>query len=350
MRSFVDLDLTLGRQPPRLGVPLSRIDVGRGRESLYGDQAPQLLASLAEETRIASITASSAIEGVVVDPERAERIVSAGGPRRFRDRNEGEFAGCREAIDAVIRAERQEELSVPLVLHLHRLLYSYTGGRGGHLKSDENLIVSSAEGQRELLFAPVSPEQTEFFLTELVARYNDAVAGEAAHPIVLVGALVLDFLAIHPFADGNGRVASILTTQQLLALGYGIPRYVSVEQRIFDSKEAYYEALYRSQRGWHDGTHSVWPWIEYLVGVLAAAYDAFEQRLAATRDAGRRSKQEQVRAWVLAQAPAQFRFREIRRALPGVSDPTIKLVLGQLRDAGLIEAERSGSQSSWTRL
>ena len=350
MQSFVDFDLTLGRQPPRLGALLARIDVGCGREDLFADQLPQLLASLAEETRIASITASSALEGVVVAPERAERIGSALGAGRFRNRNEREFAGYRDAIDGIVRADRQEELSVPLILHLHRLLYAHGGGRGGYLKTEENLIVSYVEGRRAVLFTPVLPAETEFALTELVARYNAAVGAEAAHPVVLVGALILDFLAIHPFANGNGRIARILTTQQLLARGYGVPRYVSVEQRIFESKNAYYDALCGSQREWHEGTHSVWPWIEYLAGVLADAYALFEQRVAAGAGTRRLSKQQRVRVWVLDQAPARFRFREIRRAVPGVSDATIKLVLGELRNAGLIEAERGGSQSEWRRL
>ncbi len=350
MRSFVDLELSLGGQPPRLGALLARIDVARGREDLFADQVPQLLASLAEETRIASITASSAIEGVVVELDRAERIVSATGSGRFRNRNEREFAGYRDAIDGIARSDRQEELSVALVLHLHRLLFAHSGGRGGYLKAAENLIFAHAGGRREVLFTPVPPGKTEFFLTELVARYNAAVAVEAAHPVVLIGALVLDFLAIHPFADGNGRVARILTTQQLLARGYGVPRYISVEQRVFETNNAYYDALQRSQRGWHEGEHTVWPWVEYLAGILAAASTAFEERTAVARGAGRRSKQEQVRGWVLEQAPVRFRFRDIRRALPGVSDATIKLVLGRLREAGLIEADRSGRQSEWTRL
>ena len=145
------------------------------------------------------------------------------------------------------------------------------------------------------------------------------------------------------------RIFSTLPSSKLTR-GYGVPRYVSVEQRIFESKNAYYDALYGSQREWHEGTHSVWPWIEYLAGVLADAYALLEQRVAAGAGTRRLSKQQRVRVWVLDQAPARFRFREIRRAVPGVSDATIKLVLGELRNAGLIEAERGGSQSEWRRL
>lgn len=350
MKSFVDLDRTFGSQPPRLGVVLSRIDVGRGREELYHDQVPELLQSLANQTKVASVSASSAIEGVTVDPDRAERIVEAGAPARFRNRNEREFAGYRDAIDAITNTEQQEPMSVPLILRVHRDLFRHTDARGGSTKTDDNLIVSYEKGYREELFAPPPWQRTDWFLTELVDRYNEAVADEIAHPIVLVSAFILDLLAIHPVADGNGRMARILTTQQLLARGYGVSRYVSVEQRMYETKNAYYDSLYQSQRDWHEGEHSIWPWTEYLGAVLAESYAAFETGVAAARGLGTLSKQERVRAWALEHAPPVFRLRDVRRALPGISDQTIGLVLRRLRDEGLLRSTEDGPNSSWRRL
>lgn len=349
MKSFVDPERTFGGQPPRLGAVLSRIDVGRGREDLYRDQLPELLRSLAEQTRIASVSASSAIEGITVDPDRAERIIQK-SPRRFRNRNEREFAGYKDAIDAITNTDRQEQMSVLLILGVHRELFRHADARGGYLKTDDNLIVSHEKGHREVLFEPPPWQRTEWFLTELVERYNAAVGERVAHPIALLAAFILDLLAIHPAADGNGRVARILTTQQLLALGYGVPRYVSVEQGIYETKNAYYDALYRSQREWHDSRHTIWPWTEYLAGVLADSYDTFEARISAARGLGAMSKQERVRVWALEHAPAEFRLKDIRRALPGVSDPTIKLVLRELREQGLLEATKDGRNSSWHKL
>lgn len=147
MRSFVDLDRTFGGQPRELGSVLARIDTGRGRELLFEDQRPALLRRLSEHARVASITASNAIEGVVLARGRAERI--AEGSPRFRNRNEREFAGYRDAVDELMRLDSHEPLSVPFVLHLHRLLFHHAGRRGGHLKSDENLIVSYENGRRE---------------------------------------------------------------------------------------------------------------------------------------------------------------------------------------------------------
>jgi Fic family protein len=347
MRSFVDLDRTFGGQPRELGPVLARIDTGRGREGLFEDQRPELLKQLADSARIASITASNAIEGVVLDGGRAERI--AEGSPRFRNRNEREFAGYRDAIDALMRLDVYEPLSVPFVLDLHRRLFHHAGGRGGRLKGDQNLIVSYESGRRETLFTPLPPGETEFLLAELVVRYDEAKREARAHPIALIGALILDLLAIHPVADGNGRLARLLTTHELLSQGYGVARYMSIEQRIYESKNAYYSSLYESQRGWHDARHEIWSWSTYLARILADAYDDFERRVAAAgENVG--SKQERVREYILGEGPQEFRRRDIERALPGISLATVRLVLKELRDAQLIRPEGTGPGARWHRL
>src|SRR5450759_2222031 len=351
MRSFMNPDRTFGSQPPRLGVALARLDVGRCQRALYRDQLPELVGALATETRIASIKASSAMEGVTVDPGRMSGLAQPGVERRFRNRNEREFAGYRDAIDEIMRATELEAVTVPYILHLHRLLFRYTDEGGGRLKEEENLIASYEKGYRETLFTPPSPREAESLIVGLVGAYATASDNQIAHPILLTGAFVLDFLAIHPVLDGNGRLARLLTTHLLLQAGYGVPRYASVEQRMFDTKNAYYAALYQSQRQWHEGEHSIWPWIDYLVTTLGAAYDDFEQRVSSRRNLGSLSKQERVREYVLHHAPKVFRMRDIRAALPGISDQTIRLVLRSMRTDGLIAPvdETGGPESAWTR-
>jgi Fic family protein len=248
-----------------------------------------------------------------------------------------------------VREEPQGPLTVPFVLHLHRLLFAHSVGRGGHLKSDQNLIVSYERGRREVVFEPTPPEQAEFQLTELLVRYEAAKREEVAHPLVLIGAFVVDFLAIHPVADGNGRLARLLTTHELVGQSYRVARYVSIEQRIYESKKSYYQALYGSQRGWHQAEHDIWPWIVYFSRVLVSAYEDFEERVAAARSQSG-SKSERVREHILRKAPDEFRRRDIERALPGISNATVRLVLAELRREGKIEAEGAGRGAKWRRL
>jgi Fic family protein len=345
MKSFVDIDATFSAQPARMGVLLQRVDVGRGREELFTDQLPELLSALAEQTRVASIRASNAIEGINVDADRAERL--AGGAR-FRNRSEREFAGYRDAIDGLMRAD-PEPLSVPLLLHLHREIFRHVEGHGGDFKRDDNEIVSYESGRRELIFRPVSKDDAPFMTAELVDRYRDAQRRQVAHPVVLLAAFILDLLAIHPVADGNGRLARLATTHELLQLGYGVARYVSVEQQIFETKNAYYAALAESQRNWHGTGHDIWPWTEYLVGILAETYGRFEARVAAVRGDDGASKQERIRVHIRQHASERFTISDVRRAVPGISDQTIRLVLSELKAAGEISPEGSGRGAGWRR-
>ncbi len=347
MRSFTDFAI-YDAQPARIGVLLKRIDVGQGREQLYRDQAPQLLAALAASARVESIRASNAIEGIEVPRGRAARLAAAEGPR-FRNRNEKEFAGYRDAIDYIVRLDEREPPTLPLALHLHRQLYRHADGRGGYLKREDNRISQRDDhGELRVIFSPVSHQRTEFFTTELFERYRVAQADQAAHPLVLLSAFIVDLLAIHPVIDGNGRLARLLTAHELLRFDYGVVRYVSIEQRIFETKNAYYAALYESQVGWHEGAHSIWPWTEYLLRVLAEAYDDFESRAAAAGSG--QTKQERVRDYVLRAGPPRFRFRELKAAQPDISDPTLRLVLNQLRDQGRLRTEGRGAGATWVRV
>jgi Fic family protein len=266
----------------------------------------------------------------------------------FRNRSEREFAGYRDAIDDIVRRP-SEPISVPLILHLHRQLLRHVDGRGGSFKSDQNLIVSYESGRREVVFTPPDEKQTPFLTKELVERYLEAHDREAAHPLVLLGAFVLDLLAIHPVADGNGRVARLATNSEMLRLGYGVPRYASVEQQIFETKSSYYASLAESQRGWHEGEHTIWPWVEYLAGAVGDAYRSFEQRAASARGAVGRTKQERVRTYVLEPAPPEFRLADVRRALPGISDETIRIVLNALKAQGKVRTEGRGPGARWLR-
>jgi len=350
MRSFQDPNRTFFGQPPALGVLLQRVDVGSGRQGLYENQLPQLLQRLARQTKVESITASNAIEGVEVDPGRAEAL-AGGNPPRFRNRSEKEFAGYADALDGLMREPDLEPLTVPRLLEFHRRMLAHAGGRGGYLKREDNKIANrEPDGSTRIIFEPPSYTETEALLTGLCSGYEYSLENRVAHPLILLSAFVLDLLAIHPVLDGNGRMSRLATTHELLRLGYGVARYVSVEQRIFESKNSYYVALEQSQRRWHEGEHDIWPWTQYLITVLAGSYDDFEQRVAAGRGSAVGSKQERVRYWVLHEAPQEFRVAEVRNAVVGVGDRTIRTTLRTIRDEGMIESVGSGPGAYWRRI
>ena len=329
VRSFADLDALIGLVPAQLVTRLSAIDFGRGSEALYRDQMPGLLTELADRARVQSITASSAIEGVIVaDADRAQRIINR-RTTTLRNRSEQELAGYRDAQDYLFQQDWRP-LNAGLILHLHRLLFAHTAMPGGAFKTEDNLVVDrSPDGSTTVRFKPVSAASTPFAIDDLIERYKNAVAVGEHHPVLLSGLFILDLLVIHPFEDGNGRVARLLTNAMLTGHGYTVGRYVSLEQAVSESADAYYQALLDSTHGWHESTGNPWPWLGYFTRVIAGAYAVFADRAAAAQTPG--TKQQRVREHIWRHAPVTFRLADIRTAVPGVSDQTIRLVLEQLR-------------------
>lgn len=347
MKSYTDLDRLIGQVPSRLVTILGAVDVGRGSEALYRDQLPGLLSQLANRARVASITASSAIEGIVVeDPSRAARILT-GRAKTLRTRSEQELAGYRDAQDYLFQKD-WKPLNVGLLLHLHKLLFAHTAAQGGRFKTEDNLVVDRGPaGDITVGFRPVPAPETPFFVADLIDRYRTEVAVGRHHPVLLIGLFALDLLVIHPFEDGNGRVARAVTNALLIDAGYTVSRYVSLEQAIAESADDYYQALLDSTHGWHESEADPWPWLTYFVGILADAYRTFARRAASDRADG--SKQDRVRDYVLSHAPSLFRVADVRTALPGISDQTIRMVLDRLRREELIFAEGLGRTAAWRR-
>lgn len=347
MESFVDLHRCLGHVPGAVVTTLAGVDVGRGREELFRNQLPELLTELANRARVASIKASSALEGIVVaDQARAAAIIS-GKVAVLRTRSEQEFAGYRTTLDYLFAGDWRP-LNVGLLLHLHRELFAKTDAPGGRFKESDNFVVDrSPDGDVDVRFVPVPAARTEHYTAELIDRYRDALATRAHHPVLLVGLFVLDLLTIHPFDDGNGRVVRAVTNALLDDAGYTVGRYVSLEQLIAETADDYYEALLRSTHGWHERDNDPWPWLTYFVDVLARAYDRLERGTTAERSTG--TKQHRVREYVTQHAPQIFRISDVRVALPGVSDPTIRLALDQLKKEGRVRPEGTGRAAVWVR-
>lgn len=347
MQSFVALEQLLAQVPGPLVTRLGRVDAGRGREDLNRARLPELLTELAARARVQSITASSALEGVAVaDPARAAKVIE--GRVSLRTRSEQELAGYRRALDYLFSTDWRP-LNAGLVLHLHRELFAETAGQAGVFKTDDNLVVDrDADGSVTVRFTPVQAAQTPFYVSELIACYLDATRAGRHHPVLLAGLFVLDLLTIHPFNDGNGRVARVLTNALLAEAGYGVGRYMSIEQLVAEDADTYYTALLASTQGWHETGHDPWPWLDFFTLLLDRAYDRLERGVSGAGPIG--TKQDRVADFVRHHAGPTFRIADIRTALPGISDPTIRLALETLKGQGLIAVDGAGRSATWRKL
>lgn len=236
-----------------------------------------------------------------------------------------------------------------LVLQLHRDLYQFVPGRGGRWKRTKNQITERlADGTVRVRFDPVPPPRTAAAMETLHERFEEEWESRAVDRLLLIGAYVLDFLCIHPFLDGNGRMARLLTLLLLYRAGYAVGRYVSVEQVVEETREGYYDSLFASSQGWHESDHSLLPWWEYFLGVaVLEAYRRLDERVGSV--SSRRGAKQQMVIAAIRRLPATFRYADVAQACPGVSRPTIRRAMVKLRDAGEIELLRKGRDAEWRK-
>ena len=239
--------------------------------------------------------------------------------------------------------------STNVIRQLHSLVYRYAGMPGGDWKSVDNEIVErDPDGTvRRVRFSPVPAFQTPEAMEQLVSLYADATGPVAMEPLIVVPLAILDFLCIHPFLDGNGRVGRLLTLLLLYHHGYQVGRYISLERIFEESKTSYYETLEQSSQGWHDGEHDPRPWMTYFWGVLLRATREFEERVGKIR-VGRGTKTEQIKQAV-SRRTAPFAISDIEADCPGISREMVRKVLRELRDNGVIELQGKGRGARWLR-
>lgn len=315
----------------------------RGRQALWYQQVPEILQDLRTIAVVQSAESSNRIEGVTVAAERLEPLVL----QRVdpQNRSEQELAGYRDALALIHESAADMPFSANVLLQLHGLLFRYMADAGGEWKRAPNDIIERHPGGEERLrFAPTPPHLTPVQVEQMCARYQQAREGGEA--LVLIPLAILDFLCIHPFRDGNGRVARLLTLMLLYQAGYEVGRYISLERVIEDSRETHYEALEASSQGWHEGQHDAMPWLNYFWGMLLRAYRDFADRMRAAKPAAHGNKGQQVRLVVLRQ-PAPFGIRRIEEQCLGVSPDMVRHVLRQMKDEHLVEVHGRGRGARW---
>lgn len=318
----------------------------KGREGLYRQQFPQALETLRQVAIIQSTESSNRIEGVVAPPRRIQALVAQ--KTTPRDRSEQEIAGYRDALNTIHANYPHISFTTGIVRQLHRDLYQYVETGGGRWKPVDNEITELLpDGQRRLRFRPVSAAATPEYMEALHEELNRRWQKDEVEKLLLIPAYALDFLCIHPFLDGNGRMARLLTLLLLYQAGYEVGRFVSVEAMIERSRESYYDTLLQSSRGWHQGQHDFRPWIEYFLGVLIASYREFESRVGAL-SAARGAKTQMVMD-AIQSLPDGFRMADLERLCPNVTRDMIRVVINKLKKKGELWCEGAGAGAVWRK-
>ncbi len=295
---------------------------------------------------VESTESSNRLEGVVVAPSRLNSLVIRNAAPE--NHSEQEIAGYRDGLSLIHESAPDMPFIEGLVLQLHTILYRYLPQEGGRWKATNNDIIERhPDGSSRLRFRPVAAHLTPMAIADLTQNYATAVDQHLADPLVLVPLVMLDFLCIHPFPDGNGRMSRLLTLLLLYHFDYAVGRYISLERIFEETKEGYYETLEASSQGWHQGQHDVKLWLDYFLGALLRAFREFEERVG-TIERGR-TKGDQVRAEVLARS-LPFSISEIEEGCPGVSRDMVRLVLWAMKSEGLIESTGKGRSAKWKRI
>ena len=345
MREFDYLSRCKKLLTPRIVQMLNSIHENKGRQDLYIETHADALLSLKEIALIQSTEASNRIEGIYTSDQRLRAIVK--DKTAPRNRNESEIAGYRDVLTLIHESHDHIPLSSSVITQLHRDLYQYTGSNyGGKFKISDNVIEEKdKQGNRVIRFLPVSSFETPLAIDKIIQSYTDALKREEINPLLLITLFILDFLCIHPFSDGNGRMSRLLFLLLLYKAGYIGGKYISVEKNIEETKETYYEALFESSQSWHEGLNNDAPFVEYSLGIILSVYRELASR-ANLVTSTTITKQNRIR-WILKEHLGEITKRALMDMNPDISETTIEDVLSGLVKEGFIKKIGGGRYTSY---
>ena len=343
MKTLQQFSLKPESIPTTVSWYLADLAEARGKQDLFTRQAPQKLKALREHALIESAVSSNRIEGVVVDQRRIGTLVF--GKPLLRDRNEEEVRGYRDALKLIHEQGAKLPLTEATIRRLHRQIRGEIWDAGRYKERDTDIIERSPDGRHRVRFKTVPAKETPRSMRELTGLWNRCLKEQWVQPLIALGAWNLDFLCIHPFRDGNGRVSRLLLLLQCYHLGYEVGRYVSLERLIEQNKERYYETLEQSSRRWHEGRHDPWPYIGYLLYILKTAYREFEER-SSQMQTPRGAKTELVEA-TIRKFSGEFTLSELEQACLGVGPDLVRKVLRDLQKAGKVKCLGRGPGAHW---
>lgn len=329
---------------------VARIHECKGRQDLFIRQKPMELKRLTEIARIQSTEASNKIEGIVTTSTRMKQLFEEKTTPRNRD--EEEIIGYRDVLNTIHESHEYIQIRPPYILQLHRDLLKRSGlSFGGHFKNVQNYISETKpDGTVFTRFTPVSPFETPLAIDDLCQAYERAVANERIDALILIPSFICDFLCIHPFNDGNGRMSRLLTLLLLYKSGYCVGKYISVEKQIEKTKDRYYDALEASDLLWHEGKNDPTPFIRYMLQVILACYLEFEERVMVVSEGGNISTAYDIVKSFVEAKTGKFTGAEVVANCPTIGRSSVLATLKKLTEEGFIVREGSGRSTFYVRM
>ena len=318
-----------------------------GKQELYLKQKPEELEKLVEIAKVQSTEASNAIEGIVTTSTRIRQLVEEKTTPKNRD--EQEIAGYRDVLNIIHESFDAIPLTQNYILQLHKILYSHINNpMAGKTKNVQNYISATyPDGRTETLFTPLPPFETPEALDAICNEYNRVIGNNELEPLIAIPVFIHDFLCIHPFNDGNGRMSRLLTTLLLYRSGFYVGKYISLEAKIAKNKDLYYDTLKASQNGWYEGNEDIAPFLKYLLGTILAAYKDFEDRFSLVET--KHPALETVRL-ATQQKIGRFSKQDIRELCPALSLSSLEGALRKMVASGELRREGNGKNTRYYRL
>ena len=331
--------------PTRTSWYLTDLAEARGKQELFTRQSPQKLKVLRDHALIESTISSNRIEGVEVDKFRVATLIF--GKPALRDRDEEEVRGYRDALKLIHESGAKLPISEVTIKKFHKISRGEIWDAGKYKEKNVDIIQTYSDGRSRIRFQTVSPDETPKAMAETVELWKRGLREKWIQPFVLAAALNLDFLCIHPFRDGNGRVSRLLFLLASYHCGLEVGRYISLERLIEENKERYYEVLEQSSAQWHQGKHDPWPTIDFLLYILRQACKEFEQCVGQMKSP-RGAKTELVEH-AIETLSGEFGITDLERACPGVSRDMIRRLLRDFKAEGRIECLGRGPGAKWRK-
>ena len=307
----------------------------KGKSELFSISHPDVLEKLIKMAKVQSVEASNRIEGIFTSDKRLKEIVLSNVTPLNRD--ESEIAGYRSALELIHTSYDHMDISPNIILQLHKILYQFSGQSfGGKYKNSDNIVEERDQfGNRSVRFIPVKPYLVQEYVNQLCAEYNYILRQNIIDPLFIIPIFIFDFLCIHPFNDGNGRMSRLLTLLLLYKSGYYVGKYISIEKIIENTKDTYYDTLQLSNIGWHEKENDCSSFVKYYLGVVVGAYRLLEERYIIVREE-KVSNEERVYKYI-SESITPVSKKELVDVLTDISQITIERQLNNLLKKNMIE-------------